>query len=93
MKQTLTTPCDKCPFLKSMAHGFTIRRLTELALQDMPCHKTCGVDEDGEDPTYEYVPTEKSVYCAGAMIFLAKRKNRFTYQFDDTKLNMKAPVR
>lgn len=93
MRQVLTTPCDKCPFLKKMAKGFTIQRLVELALQDMPCHKTCDIDDDNEDSFGEYVPTGKSVYCAGAMIFLAKRKGRFTYAFDDTKLNMQAPVR
>lgn len=93
MKHLLNTPCKECPFLKSMAHGFTIKRLTELALQEMPCHKTCDVDEDSEDATGDYVPTNKSVYCAGAMIFLAKRKDKFLYGFDDTKLNMNAPVR
>lgn len=93
MKQILTSPCNGCPFLKKYKHGFTYNRLKELALQDMPCHKTCDVDEDGEEPTNDYVPNEKSFLCAGAMIFLAKRKDKFTYGFDDTKLNMKASVR
>jgi len=70
-----------------------MNRLKELALQEMPCHKTCVVDEDGEDYSSEYVPTNKSVYCAGAMIFLAKRKDKFTYGFDDSKLNMNASIR
>lgn len=93
MKQVLTTPCNDCPFLKKFSKGFTMKRLTELALQDMPCHKTCDVDEDGEDSTGDYLPTKKSIYCAGAMIFLAKRKGKFIYGFDDSKLNMKAQVR
>lgn len=93
MKQVLTTPCKECPFLESMRHGLTLKRLTQLALQDMPCHKTCEVDEGGEDATGDYVPSDKSVYCAGAMIFLAKRKDKFVYGFDDSKLNMDAPVR
>jgi len=93
MKQALTEPCKDCPFLKKFSHGFTMRRLKELALQEMPCHKTCRVDEDDEYSSGDYVVTDKSVYCAGAMIFLAKRKGQFTYGFDDSKLNMKASVR
>ncbi len=93
MEYKLTTPCKDCPFLTKFSHGFTMNRLKELALQEMPCHKTCDVDEDEEYSTGDYVPTKKSVYCAGAMIFLAKRKNQFTYGFDDTKLDMEAQVR
>lgn len=93
MEQTLTTPCNECPFLKKYTKGYKLSRLKELALQDMPCHKTCVVDEDGEEPTMEFRATDKSVYCAGAMIFLAKRKDQYNYGFDDTKLNMEAAVR
>jgi len=93
MNYTLNSPCKDCPFLKKFSKGFTLRRLQELALQEMPCHKTCDIDEDDEDSTGDYIPNNKSVYCAGAMIFLAKRKGKYTYGFDDTKLNMKAEVR
>jgi hypothetical protein len=95
MKYTLTTPCKECPFLKSMTRGFTIKRLTEFALSEFPCHKTCDLEEDNEESENYgcYVANEKSVACAGAMIFLAKRKHQFTYGFDDSKLNMNAPIR
>lgn len=92
MKYTLHTPCKECPFLKSMAQGFTMARLTEFALSEFPCHKTCDIVED-EEGVSEYIANKNSVACAGAMIFLAKRKDRFTYGFDDSKLNMEAEVR
>lgn len=92
MKTSLTTPCKECPFLIKMKRGFTLQRLTEFALTDFPCHKTCDLVEDDEG-VGEYVANENSVACAGAMIFLAKRKDKFVYGFDDTVLNMDAPVR
>lgn len=93
MKDTMTTPCNECPFLKKNKHGYSHSRLVELALSpNFPCHKTCDVDEDGEDPTGDYVPNENSLVCAGAKIFLAKRKEKYYYGFDDKKLNMKAEV-
>ena len=68
-----------------------MKRLQELALiPDFHCHKTGDCDEDGDGG---FTPNENSVLCAGAMIFLAKRKNQYTYGFDDSKLNMNAPVR
>lgn len=88
MNYTQTTPCKDCPFLKKFSHAFTLSRLTQLALTEMTCHKTCEVDEDTED----FLPTDKSIACAGAMIFLNKRKNQFTFVFDASKLNMDAPV-
>lgn len=92
MNQILNTPCNQCPFLNKMKRGFTLARLTELAcIPDFHCHKT-GDLKEGEDCD-EFVATEKSVLCAGAMIFLAKRKDKFTYGFDDTQLDMKADVR
>ena len=92
MKYTQTTPCNACPFLKKMSHGFTMKRLLDFALTEFPCHKTCDLEDDDEGNS-EFKANEKSVACAGAMIFLAKRKDKYTYGFDDTKLNMKAPVR
>lgn len=95
MKYTQTTPCKDCPFLKKMAHGFTLKRLQEFALSDFPCHKTATLEDDDENHTHfnEYIANKNSVACAGAMIFLAKRKDKYTYGFDDSKLNMKADVR
>lgn len=76
-----------------MKYGFTLHRLTQFALTEFPCHKTCDLVDDDEGGASEYIDNKDSVACAGAMIFLAKRKAKFTYGFDDTKLNMKADVR
>src|SRR6185369_6819913 len=37
MIYTMTTPCDECPFLKFMAHGFTIRQLEGFASGEFGC--------------------------------------------------------
>lgn len=95
MKYTMTTPCDQCPFLKSMAHGFTLGKLKAFASGEFPCHKTA----DGESG--EYLATEDSVHCAGALIFNEKREQPHQMMricerlgfYDMTKLNMDAPVR
>lgn len=93
MKQPLKSPCNECPFLNKMKRGFTLQRLTELALiPNFHCHKTGDCKED-EEGLGEFVANEKSVLCAGAMIFLAKRKHRFTYGFDESGLNMDSDVR
>lgn len=92
MRQVLTEPCNQCPFLNKMKRGFTMARLKELALSDFPCHKTCD-EKENEEGLEEFIGNENSVYCAGAMIFLAKRKTQYSYGFDDTKLNMGALVR
>jgi hypothetical protein len=89
MKYTQTTPCKDCPFLKKFSHAFTLGRLTQLALTEMPCHKTCEIDEDTQD----FLPTDKSIACAGAMIFLNKRKDKFTFGFDTSKIDTNAQVR
>lgn len=93
----MTTPCDECPFLKSMRHGFTIRRLFEHASGEFACHKTCEVDED--DGTFQ--ATDNSPHCAGALIFLEKRGRPHQMMriaerlgmYDRRKLNMGADVR
>ena len=97
MKYTMTTPCDTCPFTERLAHGFTLKRLNEFAQGEFPCHKTADEDEENS----EFVATEDSVHCAGALIFLEKRKK--THQmmrimerlgkYDFSKLDMKASVR
>lgn len=95
MKYTMTTPCDECPFLKSMSHGFTLRRLSQFASGEFPCHKSAKVDEDGEDASGDFVATEDSVHCAGALIFNEKREQLHQMQricerlgmYDHTKLN------
>ena len=100
MRYELTTPCDACPFLKSMAHGFGLERLREFASNEFGCHKTCD-EVEGEDGGTEFVPNSQSLHCAGALIFLEKRNapNQMMRicerigMYDRTKLNMKARVR
>jgi hypothetical protein len=92
----MTTPCDACPFLKKMRHGFDMDRLREFAAGDFSCHKTCELsDED------EFVAGKNSQACAGMLIFNEKRNQpnqlmRISERlgmYDRTKLNMKAKVR
>lgn len=99
MKYTMTQPCDACPFLNTpnMKRGFSLRRLKEFASGQFPCHQTA--DADNEDS--EYRATEKSVACAGALIFNEKRNmpNQMMRicerlgMYDASKLDMKANVR
>lgn len=97
MKYSMTAPCDQCPFLNTanMRRGFTLLRLSEFASGQFPCHQTA----DGNSG--EFKATEKSVHCAGALIFLEKRNlpnqmmrisERLGF-YDRTKLDMTAKVR
>jgi hypothetical protein len=98
MKYTMTNPCDTCPFLDTpqMRRGFPLRRLKEFAAEgQFPCHQTANGDSG------EYVATDKSVVCAGMLIFNEKRDTpnqmmriceRLGF-YDRTKLNMEAKVR
>lgn len=99
MKYTMTNPCDQCPFLNTpqMKRGFAMRRLKEFAESDFPCHQTADADnEEGE-----YYATEKSVACAGMLIFNEKRgyANQMMRiserlgMYDASKLDMEAKVR
>lgn len=97
----MTTPCNDCPFLKKLSKAYTMRRLLELCSGSFHCHKTGVCDESDEDSSGDYIPTESSQHCAGALIFLAKRDapNQMMRiaerlgMYDRTKLNMKARVR
>ena len=99
MKYTMTSPCGQCPFLKSMSHGFPIRRLKEFASGEFPCHQTASIVE--EEGFSEYHANDKSIHCAGALIFNEKRGT--THQmmricerlgmYNAAKLDMNAPIR
>lgn len=97
MKYSQTTPCKECPFLNSMKRGFTIKRLSEFASNEFPCHKSATLDDENS----EYVANNKSVHCAGALIFNEKRNKpnqmmRIAERlgiYDYTKLDMKADIR
>ena len=103
MNYSMTTPCDQCPFLKTpgMVRGFSMRRLFEFASAEFPCHKTARVDEEGEDATGDFLATEDSLHCAGALIFNEKRNTPHQMMricerigsYDRRKLNMEANVR
>ena len=94
MNYAMTEPCDACPYLNGS--GFTWRSLVQHASGEFACHKTCELS--GESGTFE--PKEKSLHCAGALIFLEKQNAPHQMMricerigmYDRTKLNMAAPV-
>lgn len=102
MKYTMTSPCDACPFLDTpnMKRGFTLRRLRDFAGGEFPCHQTATVEESDEGGS-EFIANDKSVHCAGALIFNEKRNTphqmmRISERFgsyDMRKLEMGAKVR
>lgn len=99
MKYTMTSPCDACPFLNTpnMKRGFSLSRLRDFAEGQFPCHQTADADNDES----EYQATEKSVACAGALIFNEKRGYANQMMricerlgvYDASKLDMAANVR
>lgn len=100
MTYTMTTPCRDCPFLKKNRKAYGLRRLLQFCKGAFHCHKTGVCDESNEDAGGEFLPTSTSQYCAGALIFLERRKAPHQMMriaerlgmYDRTKLNMKAPV-
>lgn len=97
MKYTMTKPCDECPFLKKHKHGFTLKQLQQFAVGQFPCHKSAEIN----DETGAYEATQKSVHCAGALIFNEKRNQPNQMMricerlgmYDHRKLDMAADVR
>jgi hypothetical protein len=102
MKYTMTTPCDQCPFLNTpnMKRGFKLARLREFAASEFPCHQTASVVEDEEGGS-EYRANDRSLHCAGALIFNEKRGHANQMMricerlgfYDASKLDMEANVR
>ena len=95
MKYTLQTPCDACPFLRGS--GFTFSSLMDHASGEFPCHKACKIDEESD----EFIPLNNNTpHCAGALIFLEKRKHPHQMMriaeklgfYDMRKLDMAANV-
>ena len=94
MNYSMTEPCDACPFL--IGSGFEYRSLVAHASGEFACHKTCELS----DETGVYEPKQKSLHCAGALIFLEKQEKPHQMMriserlgfYDHTKLNMDAPV-
>lgn len=97
MNYSMTKPCDACPFLNSMKRGFPLGRLLEFASSEFHCHKTGDCDEEAS----EFVATEDSQHCAGALIFNEKRNTPTQMMricerlglYDRRRLDMKADIR
>jgi hypothetical protein len=91
----MTEPCAECPFTNRMKKGFTLNRLNQFASGSFPCHKTAS-DNDGK-----FEANNKSVHCAGALIYLEKRNSpnqmmriaKRLGMYDHTKLKMDSDVR
>lgn len=96
MRYDMKDPCDACPFLKGS--GFTFASLKRHASGEFARHKTCELDEESGE--FEPKPGQKSLHCAGALIFLEKRGEPHQMMricerigmYDRTKLNMNANV-
>ena len=94
MNYSMTKPCDACPFLKGS--GFTWRSLLEHSSGEFACHKTCALDEESS----EFRAKEKSLHCAGALIFLEKLNRPHQMMricerlgmYDARNLEMSSPV-
>jgi hypothetical protein len=99
MKYQMTTPCDACPFLKEHAKAYGVKRLREFASGEFHCHKT-GILDESEEGSGDYLPTENSSHCAGALIYLEKRNKPHQMMricerlgmYDRSKLDMEAEV-
>lgn len=102
MHYRMTSPCDQCPFLQSMSHGFSLRQLKLFASGEFACHKACDVVENEETGVDEFTARgDETPHCAGALIFLEKRDAPHQMMricerlgmYDRAKLNMEAAVR
>lgn len=73
MKDALSNPCERCPFLRTASPGYLGASLPEEFAQttidheeNMPCHLT--VDYDDDDEWKENL--HKARRCRGSLIFL-----------------------
>lgn len=64
MQYKLNSPCDECPFVEGS--GFSVKRLSEFASGEFPCHKQCDLDDDG---VFVEKTNGKTNHCAGALLF------------------------
>lgn len=98
MKYTMTKPCNACPFLKDS--GFKTAQLERYVTGEFGCHKACDLTETEDDGSV-YKPNQDTPHCAGALIYLEKRKRSTQMMricerigmYDHTKLDMGANVR
>lgn len=94
------TPCKNCPFRSDKEPFITGERAEEIVEslesgQSFPCHKTINYS-GGEDGSV----TERSQFCAGALIMLEKMEQPNQMMrigerlglYDHRKLDMNAPV-
>ena len=100
MNYDLKKPCANCPFRTDIAPYLTKGRVREidqaLVRGTFACHKTTGVEKDGEIT----VDSSEMQHCAGALILLEKTGRSSQMMriverlggYDRTKLDMEAPV-
>lgn len=97
MNYTKTTPCKLCPFRNDAGRLYVHPEALEgMAAGEFCCHET-GVHDEEENAI---VPTERSLHCAGALIFNEKREQPHQMMricerlglYDHTKLDMDAPI-
>jgi hypothetical protein len=99
---TLTTPCKDCPFRTDVRPYLRKDRIDEFEASlhrgTFTCHKTTVEDPDGEEG--ELIDGPKALHCAGALIVMEKTGRSSQMMriaerlgfYDQTKLNMDAPV-
>lgn len=99
MKFSQTVPCNQCPFTMK---SFSLKRLKEFAQDGLfHCHKSGKTEYSEELEMEEFIPSSKSVVCAGMLIFNEKRNNPNQMmricerlgEYDRKKLNMDSKVR
>lgn len=107
MRYTKTNPCDLCPFRNDDKRLYVgPSRLKDFASGPFVCHKTAEYEE-GEISSGYVDNGSTSQHCAGALIFhehleltndqsqlmqVTVRLARMTGIYDNSKLNMNAPV-
>jgi hypothetical protein len=106
MRFDLKTPCKNCPFRTDEAAirfrcASRAEEIAESAYRNgFPCHLSAEIDEDDEEPGYEF--GENTQHCAGAIIMFLKSdygsgwpgigNDEDLAERLSTQMNMDAPV-
>lgn len=101
----LRKPCPNCPFRSDIDKYLRFERVQEIANSlyggaEFPCHETTEHYDDPETGAMERIATERSAFCAGALITMEKeghanqimRVSERLGMYDPTRLDMEAPV-
>lgn len=76
MRFDLKAPCKNCPFRtdQTAIRFYNHERAEEISesayRNGFPCHLSAEIDEDDEEPGYEF--GENTQHCAGALIMFAR---------------------